>query len=109
LAINEQYKTKDGEKKEVATFVDCTAWQRKGEAISQYLHKGDPILIEGKLRLEQWEAQDGSNRSKLTVTVDQFSFIGGGKGESRSESSPKSSSGAPDGGHQPITEDEIPF
>ena len=74
VAINDRYKGKDGEWKETATFVDCEAWGKSGEAIAQYLAKGRKILIEGQLKLEQWE-KDGERRSKMKVRVESFHFV----------------------------------
>lgn len=58
-------------------FIDCVAWEGRGETISKYFKKGSPILITGRLDQQSWRAKDGSNRSKLMVIVDDFNFIGG--------------------------------
>jgi single-strand DNA-binding protein len=76
MAVNRKWKSKDGQAKEEVLFVDCTAFGDTGENINKYLHKGDPLLVEGRLMFSSWEAQDGSKRSKLTVTVERFQFIG---------------------------------
>src|SRR5437762_1626193 len=66
LAVNRKYKTADGQLKEDVTFVDCEAWGKTAESMNQYLSKGKPVFIEGRLRLDTWkDKQDGSNRSKL--------------------------------------------
>jgi single-strand DNA-binding protein len=70
-----------GEKKEEVTYVDVSFWGRAGELIAQYLHRGDPIFIEGRLHFRQWEAKDGGKRSKLSVTGENFQFIGGKSGQ----------------------------
>ncbi len=70
-----------GEKKEEVTFVDVSFWGRAGEVIAQYLHRGDPIFVEGRLNFRQWEAKDGSKRSKLSVTGENFQFVGGKSGQ----------------------------
>ena len=77
LAVNRQYNTKDGEKREETTFVDCEAWGRTAEVMSQYLAKGRPVLVEGRLKLDQWQDKDGNNRSKLKVVIENFQFLGG--------------------------------
>jgi single-strand DNA-binding protein len=67
-------------------FVDCTAWAGRGEAISKYLTKGQPIFVEGRLHYHTWDGPDGKKRSKLDVVIDQFQFIGskgGGQGGGR--------------------------
>ena len=77
LAVNRQFNTKDGEKREETTFVDCEAWGRTAEVMSQYLSKGRPVLVEGRLKLDQWQDKDGNNRSKLKVVIENFQFLGG--------------------------------
>ena len=77
LAVNRQFNTKDGEKREETTFVDCEAWGRTAEVMSQYLAKGRPVLVEGRLKLDQWQDKDGNNRSKLKVVIENFQFLGG--------------------------------
>lgn len=78
LAVNETY-TKNGEKKEETTFVDVTLWGRTAEIASEYLSKGSPVLIEGRLKLESWE-KDGQKRSKLKVVADKLQLLGGKRG-----------------------------
>jgi len=81
VACNRKYKTQSGEQKEEVTFVDCSAFGRTAEVINQYFTKGKPIFIEGRLRFEQWEdKQGGGKRSRLSVHVDNFQFIGGREG-----------------------------
>ncbi|MCC6739141.1 MAG: single-stranded DNA-binding protein [Planctomycetia bacterium] len=80
MALNRQYTDPGtGEKKEEATFVDVTAWGRTAETSAQYLKKGREVFVEGRLKTDQWE-QDGQKRSKLTVTAENVTFIGGGGG-----------------------------
>ncbi|MAY74751.1 MAG: single-stranded DNA-binding protein [Phycisphaerae bacterium] len=120
LAVNRRYRTQSGENREEVTFVDCEAWGRTAEVMSQYLAKGRPVFIEGRLKLDQWEGRDGSKQSKLRVVVESFQFVdsgggggggsgGGGGGGSRSGGSYSSSyddRGAPS---EPISADDIPF
>ena len=81
LACNRKFKTQAGEDKEEVTFVDCTAFGRTGEVINQYFTKGKPIFIEGRLKYDQWEdKQGGGKRSKITVVVENFQFVGGRDG-----------------------------
>src|SRR6188508_2173620 len=81
LACNRKFKTQAGEDKEEVTFVDCTAFGRTGEVINQYFTKGKPIFIEGRLKYDQWEdKQGGGKRSRLTVVVENFQFVGGRDG-----------------------------
>jgi len=88
IAVNERYKDRNEQWQERANFIDCEAFGRKAEVMAQYLSKGRPVFIEGKLRLDKWEdKQSGENRSKLKVVVDDFQFVdskGGGGGASQS-------------------------
>jgi single-strand DNA-binding protein len=117
LAVNRRYRTKDGENREETTFIDCEAYGRTAETMSQYLRKGRPVFIEGRLKLDQWEdRQSGQSRSKLKVVIDNFQFVdsregGGGGGGGGGRSSGGAGSGYEPAGasHQPMTEDDIPF
>src|SRR6476619_6339979 len=81
LACNRKFKTQAGEDKEEVTFVDCTAFGRTGEVINQYFTKGKPIFIEGRLKYDSWEdKQGGGKRSKITVVIENFQFVGGRDG-----------------------------
>jgi single-strand DNA-binding protein len=107
LAVNRQYRAGD-ENREETTFVDCEAWGRTAEVMHQYLAKGRPVLVEGRLKLDQWQDRDGNNRSKLKVVVENFQFVdsrGGGGGGGGGGNAPAAS--APT--HQSVPEDEIPF
>ncbi len=71
LAVNRSYKTDSGESKEEVTFIDVDAWGKQAELISQYLRKGNPIFIEGRLKLDQWDdKQTGQKKSKLGVVLE---------------------------------------
>ena len=114
LAVNRRYKSKEGENREETTFVDCEAWGRTAEVMQQYLAKGRPVFIEGRLKLDTWQDKDGSNRSKLKVVVESFEFIdsrGGDSGGGGGGSSQPAYSGARSGEsqHEPIGDDDIPF
>ena len=77
LAVSESWTDKaSGEKREEVCFVDVDAWGRQGEVVLEYFSKGKPILVEGKLKFRQWETEDGSKRSKHSITLDRFSFVG---------------------------------
>jgi len=83
LACNRKFRTASGEDREEVTFVDITAFGKQAEVLNQYMSKGKPIFIEGRLKYDQWEDKNGGGkRSKLTVVVDNFQFIGapGGAG-----------------------------
>ena len=75
LAVNRRWKDADGGDREDVLFIDCAAFGKPGETIAGSLTKGRPIHIEGRLRLEQWEQEDGQRRSKIRVVVEQFRFV----------------------------------
>jgi len=81
MAVNRRYRSGDGQQREDTCFVDCQAWGKTGEIINQYMNKGKPILVEGRLTYDSWEAKDGSKRSRLRVTVENFQFLGSGEQE----------------------------
>ena len=81
LAINENFRNKAGETVEQTCFVDVVVWGRQAETSAEYLHKGSPVFVEGRLQLDQWENQQGEKRSKLRVRADRVQFLGSpGKG-----------------------------
>src|ERR687894_784801 len=85
LACNRRFRTAAGEDKEEVAFVDCTAFGRQAETIGQYCTKGKPLFVEGRLKYDAWDdKQGGGKRSKLTVVVENFQFIGG-KGDAASD------------------------
>lgn len=77
LATNRVYHSQDGERREEVAFVDVDAFGRQAEIISKYMTKGRPILVEGRLKLDSWETQQGEKRSKLFVVLERFQFMGG--------------------------------
>jgi single-strand DNA-binding protein len=118
IACNRKWKSETGEMKEEVTFVDVDAFGKQAETIGQYLKKGRPILIEGRLRYDTWEdKQSGQKKSKLGVVLESFQFLdsGGGRGEGGGESAPRSrpaagSAPAPESGDaEPPADDDVPF
>lgn len=81
LAVNRTWKGQDGSTQEAVSYIDCVAWGRTGEVIAQYMQKGRPILVSGRLDQRSWD-QDGQKRSKVEVIVEDFNFVGGGAGDS---------------------------
>ena len=77
LAVSRAYSTRDGERREETTFVDIDAFGKQAEVISKYMRKGRPMMVEGRLKLDQWESNDGQKRSKLGVVLENFQFLGG--------------------------------
>ena len=81
LAVNDRRKSASGEWVDETTFVDVTLWGRTAEVASEYLSKGSPVLIEGRLKLDTWET-DGQKRSKLRVSGERMQMLGGRGGGS---------------------------
>ena len=123
LAVNRTWKTESGESKEEVTFIDIEAWGRQAEVIAQYMRKGRPLLIEGRLKLDTWEDKNTHQKqSKLKVVLETFSFIdskGGDAGPaSPSAEAPRRSAPPPtarppeasEGGESSAQEeDDVPF
>ncbi len=101
LATNRKWKSQDGQEREDVCFVDCRAFGRMAETISKYCKKGRSLMIEGRLTFDQWEAQDGSKRSKHRITVETFTFVdsGGGRASGERGAAPEATEGG----------DDIPF
>jgi single-strand DNA-binding protein len=119
LAINRTWKSETGEMKEEVTFVDVDAWGRQAEVIAQYLRKGRPLLMEGRLKLDQWEDKNTHQKqSKLRVVLENFTFIdskggdgGGGSSEPRARAATPAPASVPAGEPDaaPPEEDDVPF
>ncbi len=121
LAMNRSWKTEAGETREEVTFVDVDAFGRQAETLAQYMKKGSPLMIEGRLKLDQWDdKQSGQKRSKLGVVVEGFQFLGGGnRGEGGAAEAPRRSappapaaaapSAAAEPDMPPPEEDDVPF
>jgi single-strand DNA-binding protein len=120
LAVNRVYSTDAGEKREETTFVDVTLWGRTAEIAGEYLKKGRPVLIEGRLQLDTWDdKQSGQKRSKLKVIGEGLQLIGSrpGGGESdegsggapRPSGSGRTSAPPPKAAPSDPDDDEIPF
>ena len=81
LAMNRHYSSDGGEKREETTFVDVTLWGRQAEVAAEYLKKGRPVYIEGRLQMDSWEDKNsGQKRSKLKVVGEQMQLLGGREG-----------------------------
>src|SRR5438105_9576329 len=81
LAINRTFKMESGETREEVTYIDIEAWGKQGETIAKYVTKGRPLYVEGRLRLDQWEDKNTKEkRSRMKVVLEQFQFLGDGRG-----------------------------
>lgn len=121
LAMNRRFTASNGEQREEVTFVDCAAFGKPAETINQYCQKGKAILIEGRLKYDQWEdKQGGGKRSKLSVVVESFQFVGsrdggggggggGGDYQQRPQRQQAPQEPAPFGDEPQFREDDIPF
>jgi single-strand DNA-binding protein len=72
LAVNRTYRNRDGEQTEEVSFIDCTAYGRTAEVARDYLKKGRPVFLEGRLHQDRWETTEGDKRSKLKVVVERL-------------------------------------
>jgi len=113
IAVNDRVK-RDGQWVEEPTFVDITLWGRTAEIANEYLSKGAPVLIEGRLKLDQWETNDGQKRSKLKVIGERMQMLGGRSGGGGGPSQGRGSNyeSAPSGAHSGPSDppdNEIPF
>ena len=122
IAVNRQYTLENGERREEVTYVDVVLWARLAEIAAEYLKKGRPVFIEGRLQLDTWDdKQSGQKRSKLRVIGENMQMLGsrgaggggGGNAESSDEDRPARSTTPPPKAAAAATaeadEDEIPF
>lgn len=112
LATNERRKDKTGEMQDQTTWFRVTLWGRQAETASQYLTKGRPVYIEGRLRVEEWTDRDGKPRHTLEVHATEMQFIGGGGGGGSRTEEPhpeKPSAAEPATGQTDFAEDDVPF
>ncbi|RKU27539.1 single-stranded DNA-binding protein [Candidatus Poribacteria bacterium] len=119
LAMNERYTDREtGEQKENPCFVDVEAWGRQAEIIGEHFTKGRPILVEGSLKYDSWEAEDGTKRNRLKVRLQRFQFVGsrrdgdeagGGYTQAAPAAAPTAQAPVPPQGAPSSTEDDIPF
>ena len=114
LATNERRKDKTGETQDITTWFRVTLWGRQAETASQYLTKGKPIYVEGRLRVEEWTDRDGKARHTLEVHATDMQFIGtrgedGGQSHARGDAGSASAGGRGAASEPDITDDDIPF
>jgi single-strand DNA-binding protein len=111
LAVNEKFTKQSGEKVEKVHFIDITAWAKTAETIAQYFHKGDPILVEGKIQQDRWQDQNtNQNRSKVYVVAERFTFVGNKRQDGGEGGGGGQGEGAAAGaGAGAVPEEDIPF
>ena len=79
LAVNRRWKDADGQMRDEVLFMDCAAYGKPGQTMGQYLKKGHPVLVEGHLKLDRWQDDQGNARSKVRTVVERFQFIARGE------------------------------
>jgi single-strand DNA-binding protein len=111
MATNERRKDKTGEMQDQTTWFRVTLWGRQAETASQYLTKGRPVYIEGRLRVEEWTDRDGKPRHTLEVHATDMQFIGGGRGaeESGAPMERAAAAGGAPSDQPDLADDDIPF
>ena len=114
LAVNRSWRNAEGQQQDETTFVDVDAFGKQAETLGQYMQKGRPILVEGRLKLDQWEDKNtGQNRSKLGVILEKFSFVGGGSQNGGTSSTSQATAPPPTSEVPPFddgpSDDDVPF
>ena len=114
IAMNRTFNSKTGEKKEEVTFIEIVAWARTAEICAQYLKKGRPVFVEGRLQQDRWEQPDGQKRSRIRVTAERVQFLGspgGGQGGGKGGAAEGAEMPPPEAvGDAPMPgEDQVPF
>ena len=114
LAMNESFKGKNGETNEKTIFVDVDVWDRQAENCEKYLSKGRPILVEGRLQMDEWaDKESGQKRSKMKVRADRVHFLGGGNrsgtGDMQDTAAPAKPAYQEPLAQKPDADEEIPF
>jgi single-strand DNA-binding protein len=117
LAVNSRRKDQSGQWIDKPNYFDITVWGQQGENCAQYLAKGRPVAVDGRLEWREWDAQDGSKRQAVEVVADSVQFLGGrGEGEfagagagAGNQFIPQQSGGSSPGDDFAPTDDDIPF
>ena len=117
VAVNRVFRDNNGEQKEDVSFIDCSAWGKLGEMISQYAKKGSGVLVSGRLSQRSWEDKtSGGKRSRTEIVVEDFNFIGGSRdggsnnySSNTSDSSDSAAADIPDDIPDEIDLSDVPF
>lgn len=96
LGVNRVYTTPAGEKKEQASFIRIVVWGRRAEVCGEYLSKGSPVFVEGRLQSRDWQTQDGQKRNTVEVVADNIQFLRAGTKQGAAVSAPKQTSSGPE-------------
>ena len=87
LAVTRSWKDQSGAQQDQTSFINCVAWGKVGEIIAQYVKKGAPLLVSGRLDQRSYEDKDGNKRQAVEVVVEDFNFVGGGRSDDSGSSS----------------------
>ena len=118
LALNRMFKNQTGEAVEETAFVDCTAFGKQAELIGNWMGKGRPMLLEGRLKQDTWQNNDGKKRSKITVVCEKFHFMDSkqdasgfdAKPSAKADTSPITEPFLPKPANKsPIADEDVPF
>lgn len=103
LAVSRSWKDANGQQQEQTSFINCVAWGKPGEIIAQYVSKGNPLLVSGRLDQRSYDDKDGNKRQAVEVVVEDFNFVSGGRSDDAASSAPR----APRSKSQDVVPDEI--
>jgi single-strand DNA-binding protein len=108
LAVNRNYTTQGGDRREETCFLTVVVWGKQAESCQTYLEKGSPIFVDGRLQTREWEGKDGQKRTVVEVVAERVQFMGRGKGTAPSAPPPAVE---PFGGEESSAggEDDVPF
>jgi single-strand DNA-binding protein len=109
LAVNTRRKDESGQWTDKPNYFDVTVWGQQGENCAQYLSKGRPVAIDGRLEWREWEAQDGSKRQAVEVVADSVQFLGGRQDAEGGAYVPAGAASSGDDFPSSPTDDDIPF
>ncbi|HTK39405.1 MAG TPA: single-stranded DNA-binding protein [Patescibacteria group bacterium] len=107
LAVSRSWRGQDGQQQEQTSFINCVAWGKVGEIIQQYVKKGSPLLVSGRLEQRSYDDKDGNKRQAVEVVVEDFNFVSGGRSDDSSDYAPRQSSSASTSKSQDVAVDDI--
>ena len=106
LAVNRSYATQSGERREETCFLTVVVWGKQAETCAEYLDKGSPVLVEGRLQTREWDGKDGQKRTVVEVVADRVQFMGRAKSGAPAATTPSAEPFADDGARG---DDDVPF
>lgn len=109
LAVNRNYMTQNGERREDTCFLTVVVWGKQAESSVEYLAKGSPVFVEGRLQTRDWEGRDGQKRSVTEVVAERVQFMATNDRKVSDAESERTAAAAPVGDREPGDEDDVPF